>query len=257
VHLGDRVCRNNVIRPDRNLSGLTNHIRRAVIRTVYSPLGRPANQMVGAYLEIGYPIMNTEKLERTTLGKIFVRAMALIMESRFRYKFFGPQKILESAGIHQGMRVLEIGCGTGFFTIPAGRMLGNNGSLIAMDMLPISVETVAKKVQETNLSNVVRVVKADALNTKLEKESLDEVIIFGVIPAPMLPMGKLLEEMHRILRPDGIMAVWPPSWVHQTIIQSGYFRYIKRRNGVSNYQRIDQVSAYRLTSLSRDEGKSD
>lgn len=119
-------------------------------------------------------------------------------------------------------------------------MLGDHGSLIAMDMLPISVETVANKVQAANLRHIVRVVKGDMLDTKLEKESIDEVIIFGVIPAPMLPMEKLMEEMHRILRPGGIMAVWPPSWVHQAIVQSGCFRYINRRNGVSNYQRMDK-----------------
>jgi len=184
--------------------------------------------------------MDTEKLSRTTFGKIFIRLMAFIMESRFRYKFFGSKRILEGAGILAGMKVLEVGCGTGFFTIAAGRMLGDNGSLIAIDMLPISVETVAKKVQEAKLSNVVQVIKGDALDTKLERESFDEVIIFGVIPAPMLPMEKLLKEMHRILHPGGVLAVWPPSWVHLAIAQSGYFKYMNRQNGVSNYQRIDE-----------------
>jgi ubiquinone/menaquinone biosynthesis C-methylase UbiE len=184
--------------------------------------------------------MNTDKLGQTALGRIFIRLMASVMESRFRYKFFGPKRILESAGIRSGMKVLEIGCGTGFFTIPAGQMLGDRGSLIAMDMLPISVETVAKKVQAAHLGNIVQVVKGDALDTKLETESLDEVILFGVIPAPMLPMEKLMQEMHRILRPGGMMAVWPPSWVHQAIVETGYFKFINRRNGVSNYQRKNQ-----------------
>jgi demethylmenaquinone methyltransferase/2-methoxy-6-polyprenyl-1,4-benzoquinol methylase len=181
--------------------------------------------------------MNTERLAKNTFGKMFIRLMAFIMESRFRYKFFGSKRILEGAGICSGMKVLEIGCGTGFFTIPAGKMLGDNGSLIAMDMLPMSVETVTNKVRETNLSNIVQVIRGDALETKLEKESFDEVIIFGVIPAPMLPMEKLMAEMHRILRPGGVLAVWPPSWVHPAIVRSGYFKYMNRQNGVSNYQR--------------------
>jgi ubiquinone/menaquinone biosynthesis C-methylase UbiE len=184
--------------------------------------------------------MNTGKLGQTALGKIFIRLMAFIMESRFRYKYFGPKKILEGAGIRPGMNVLEVGCGTGFFTIPAAKMIGNSGSLTAIDMLPESVETVTEKVRQANLSDVVKVVKGDALDTKLEKESLDEIIIFGVIPAPMLPMDKLLEEMHRVLHSGGIMAVWPPSWVHKAIVQSGHFKYVNRQNGVSNYQRIDQ-----------------
>jgi ubiquinone/menaquinone biosynthesis C-methylase UbiE len=183
--------------------------------------------------------MNTEALAKSHIGQIFIRVMAAIMESRLRYKFFGPTKILQGAGIRPGTKVLEVGCGTGFFTITAARMLGEQGALIAMDLLPQSVEAVAKKVQAAGLSNV-QVIKGDALDTKLESESLDEILIFGVIPAPMLPMEKLLVEMHRILRSGGVMAVWPPSWVHQSIVQSGWFKYIDKQNKVSNYRRVDK-----------------
>ena len=161
------------------------------------------------------------------------------MESRLRYKLFGPTKILQRAGICPGMKVLEVGCGTGFFTLTAAQLLGEQGSIIAMNLLPISVDAVTKKVQAVGLSNV-QVIKGDALETKFEKESLDEVIIFGVIPAPMLPMEELLVEMHRILRPGGVMAVWPPLWVHQSIVQSGWFKYIDKQDKVSNYQRVDK-----------------
>jgi ubiquinone/menaquinone biosynthesis C-methylase UbiE len=184
--------------------------------------------------------MDTEALGDTPLGKTFMRLTALIMESRFRYKFFAPDRILKGAGIRPGMKVLELGCGTGFFTIPAAKIIGKDGSLTAMDVLPISVETVTQKVRQASLSHVVRVVKGDALDTKLEKETFDEVIVLGVIPAPMLPLDKLLQEIHRVLRSAGIMAVWPRSWVHKAIVQSGRFKYLNRQNGVSNYQRVDQ-----------------
>ncbi len=179
--------------------------------------------------------MNTEAFGNTRIGRIFIRIMASIMESRLRYKFFGPAKILQGAGIQPGQKVLEVGCGSGFFTLPAAQMLGEQGSLIAMDMLSVSVETVAKKVQTAGLKNV-RVIQSDALDTRLENESLDAILIFGVIPAPMLPMGKLLAEMHRILKPGGALAVWPPSWVLKSIPQSGLFTYSNTCNNVSNYK---------------------
>jgi ubiquinone/menaquinone biosynthesis C-methylase UbiE len=115
-------------------------------------------------------------------------------------------------------------------------LLGDQGHLTAMDVLSMSVEEVTKKVQTAGLKNV-DVVQGDALNTKLADQSLDVVLIFGVIPAPMLPMNQFLSEMRRILKPGGIMAVWPPSWVHQTIAQSGLFTLSSKRNGVSNYKR--------------------
>jgi len=181
--------------------------------------------------------MNTEAFAGTKIGQMFIRIMANIMESRFRYRFFSPMQILQGTDIHPGQTVLEIGCGTGFFTLSVARLLGDQGRLVAMDVLPVSVETVTKKVQTAGLKNV-NVIQGDALNTKLAAESMDVVLIFGVIPAPMLPMNQLLSEMRRIIKPQGIMAVWPPSWVHQTIVQSKLFTLGSRRNGVSNYERI-------------------
>ena len=183
--------------------------------------------------------MNTETFARSRLGKPFVRLMAIVMESRFRYRFFDPIKILQNVDNLPGRAVLEIGCGTGFFTIPAARLIGDQGSLVALDVLSESVELVSKKVQAVNLQNV-RVIKDDALNTGLDTESFDTVILFGVIPAPMLPLTRLLTEMHRVLKPEGRLAVWlfPVSgWVPKAILRSGLFTYISKQNGVYNYRR--------------------
>ena len=180
--------------------------------------------------------MSTETFANSKIGQLFIRVMATLMESRFRYRFFGPIRILKGADIHPGQTVLELGCGTGFFTTTAAQLIGNQGSLIAMDILTASVETVSKKVQAADLENA-RVIKGDALNTKLDDESMDTVLLFGVIPAPMLPLDRLLPEMHRILKPGGIMAVWPSSWVTQFISQSGLFTFVSKRNGVSNFKR--------------------
>jgi SAM-dependent methyltransferase len=181
--------------------------------------------------------MRIEGLADSRLGQTVLRVLAAVMESRLRYRFFGPEKTLGGAGIRPGQRVLEVGCGTGFFTIPAARLLGDGGSLVAMDRLPPSVAAVTEKVQAAGLTNV-RVVEGNALDTRLDAESADVILIFGVIPAPMLPMPTLLAEMHRVLKPGGTMAVWPPSWVHRTIRRSPLFAFAGRRHGVTNYRRV-------------------
>jgi ubiquinone/menaquinone biosynthesis C-methylase UbiE len=180
--------------------------------------------------------MTTESLSNSRIGQIFIRIMASLMESRFRYHFFGPARVLQGAAIHPAQTVLELGCGTGFFTIPAARLIGDQGSLVAMDILPASVEAVSGRVHAANLNNV-HVVKGNALKTMLDAESLDAVLLFGVIPAPMLPLDQLLPEMHRILKPGGILVVWPPSWVSRSIPHSGLFTFVSKRNGVFNFKR--------------------
>jgi len=140
--------------------------------------------------------MNTKAFAKTSIGQVFIRVMAAILESRFRYRFFGPMRILQGANIQPGQTVLEVGCGTGFFTLPVARLLGDQGRLVAMDILPESVDVVTRKVKTADLNNV-QVIQGDVLHTRLAAESLDIVLIFGVIPAPMLPMEQLLSEMHR------------------------------------------------------------
>lgn len=161
------------------------------------------------------------------------------MESRLRYRFSSPLTTLRGAEIQPGQTVLEVGCGTGFFTISAAQLIGDQGSLIALDVLPVAIERVSQKVQTANLKNV-RVVKGDAMNTGLDAESMDAVLLFGVIPAPMLPLDRLLPEMHRLLKPKGTLAVWPPiyGWLPQSILRSGLFTSASKRNGVYNFRRF-------------------
>jgi ubiquinone/menaquinone biosynthesis C-methylase UbiE len=179
-----------------------------------------------------------QALGDSKIGQLFLRILAAAMESRFRYRFFSPMRILRGADVHPGQTVLEVGCGTGFFTIPAAQLIGDQGCLVAMDVLPASVETVSDKVRSARLKNV-RVVQGDAMNTKLDAQSLDAVLLFGVIPAPMLPLKRLLPEMHRILKPKGTLAVWPPVpvWLPRSILRSGLFTFSCKRDGVFNFRR--------------------
>jgi demethylmenaquinone methyltransferase/2-methoxy-6-polyprenyl-1,4-benzoquinol methylase len=98
------------------------------------------------------------------------------------------------------------------------------------------VDAVSEKVKEAGIKNV-QVLKGDAMDTKLETSSIDVVILFGVIPAPMISTGKLLIEMHRILKPQGVLAIWPTSWTRKEVLGTGLFDFQSKRNGVYNYRR--------------------
>lgn len=183
--------------------------------------------------------MNTEDLGNSKILNLLFRPAGMMMESRLRQWLMNPVKTLRGAGIEPGQTVLEVGCGTGFFTIPAAELIGDQGCLVAMDALSDYTKRVSKKIQAAGLENV-RVVKRDALDTGLDAASIDKVLLFGVIPFPSLPLKRLLPEMHRILKTEGTLAVWlfPFSgWVPKWILQSGLFTYVSKRNGVYNYRR--------------------
>ncbi len=183
--------------------------------------------------------MNTEGLGNSKILNLLFKPAGVMMESRLRQWLMNPVKALRGAGIQPGQTVLEVGCGTGFFTMPAARLIGGQGCLVAMDVLSKYTERVSKKVQAADLKNV-RVVKRDALDTGLDAASIDLVLLFGVIPYPSLPLNRLLPEMHRVLKPEGNLTVWlfPISFgVPKSILRSRLFTYISKRNGVYNYKR--------------------
>jgi tRNA A58 N-methylase Trm61 len=46
-----------------------------------------------------------------------------------RVRFSDPGLILQGAGVRSGQKVLEVGCGHGFFTVPLAKKLGHAGFL--------------------------------------------------------------------------------------------------------------------------------
>lgn len=184
----------------------------------------------------GEPQLNIARYAESKIGKLIVKAAEAVMESRLRYRFFGPKKILQGSDIQPGQTVLEVGCGPGFHTVAAAQLIGDHGCLVAMDVISDYIERVQEKVKAAELKNV-RVLKRDVMDTDLDAESIDTVLLYSVIPSPTLPLDRFLREMHRVLKPGGTLAVTTFPWVHRSIRRSGLFVYASKRNGVHNYKR--------------------
>jgi ubiquinone/menaquinone biosynthesis C-methylase UbiE len=130
--------------------------------------------------------MNTEDLGNSKLLNLVFKPAGILMGSKLRKWLMNPVKTLQSANVQPSQKILEVGCGTGFFTIPAANMIGDQGSLIAMDPSSGFLKVVARKVKNANLNNI-NIFQRDALNTGLETASVDKVLLLGVIPFPLLP----------------------------------------------------------------------
>jgi ubiquinone/menaquinone biosynthesis C-methylase UbiE len=109
---------------------------------------------------------------------------------------------------------------------------------------------VSRKVEDAGLSTV-RVVQADALQTGLDDASFDVAFLFGVVPAPVLPLTPLLEEMHRVLRPDGTLALWPAfPRLRQSVSSRGPFAFAGKRNGVLSFRHLFSAAGSSVTPSS-------
>lgn len=185
--------------------------------------------------------MNILDYGNSKILNLIFKPAGLLMGSRVRQWLMNPNNTLQLADVKAAQTILEVGCGTGFFTIPAAHMIGERGRLVALDASSGFLSQVSLKVKTEKLKNV-QILQCDALATGLNAGSMDKVLLFGVIPFPLLPLERLLPEMHRVLRPEGTMSVWlfPPVvhfWVPRTILASGYFNLLNKRKNVYNFVR--------------------
>jgi len=132
------------------------------------------------------------------------KIMSLVHETLYGL-FRDPYEALDAAGLEPGQQVLEVGCGPGFFTIPAAKIVGDKGSVCALDVSPLAVERVQQKIEREGATNV-EIILANAAQTGLPAQSFDLIFVFGVAH-PVGNMEDILIELHRLLKPAGVLSV--------------------------------------------------
>jgi ubiquinone/menaquinone biosynthesis C-methylase UbiE len=64
------------------------------------------------------------------------------------------RRFLEEAGLSQGMKVLDIGCGAGDVSVLAAEIVGPSGSIVGIDLNGAILDTARARVSEGELTNV-------------------------------------------------------------------------------------------------------
>jgi len=75
-------------------------------------------------------------------------------------------------GLKEGMNVLDFGCGEGHYTIPAAKLVGENGKIFAVDKDKNAIEKVKQIVGKYNLKNI------EFINTEAYLPTGNEIMDF-------------------------------------------------------------------------------
>ena len=175
--------------------------------------------------------------------RVHFRMISFVHDTLYGF-FVNPYKLLNAAGLKPGQRVLEVGCGPGFFTIPAAKIVGEKGSVYALDINPVAVETVRRKIEKKSLKNV-HVLLADASETGLPDESVDVAFLFGVIHA-LDDVDVVMREIHRVLKVKGILSVQKSWWSERKLLdavtKNGLFSFKEKTNRVFKFEKNQKTS---------------
>jgi ubiquinone/menaquinone biosynthesis C-methylase UbiE len=95
-----------------------------------------------------------------------------------RKKWQDPEKILSAIGLSSGMIFVDIGCGEGYFALPAARVVGPAGKVYASDINADSVEALREHAAREGIVNLSAEAKA-AEETRFCEECAD-IVFFGI-----------------------------------------------------------------------------
>lgn len=76
------------------------------------------------------------------IGYLLINPLRKLLEN--------PNKIMGPL-VHEGMIVLEPGCGMGYFTLPLARMVGPNGRVVAVDIQPKMLSVLERRARKAEL----------------------------------------------------------------------------------------------------------
>ncbi len=125
-----------------------------------------------------------------------------ILISEERKKEIDPLKYLKEKGLKKGMAFADIGCGPGFFVLPASKIVGSKGKVFALDT---EEEMLAALKKRRPGKNVV-ILKSEETKLPVEDKAVDIAIMVFVLHEVHHPVD-FLKEVKRILKPSGKLIV--------------------------------------------------
>jgi len=131
------------------------------------------------------------------------------------------RKILQFAGLKTGMRVLDVGMGTGLVAKQAAQLIGDPSRVTGVDPSP-------GMIRSAKLPPGVTVVEGRAELIPLPDGGYD-FLSMGYALRHVSDMSVAFAEFHRMLKPGGkvcILEITPPKGKAGTAILKGYCKYV-------------------------------
>lgn len=118
-------------------------------------------------------------------------------------------EVLKATELKLGNSFLDAGCGDGYISLEASSIVGDKGSVYALDVYPESIETVKKEIKTRNLGNMEAILADITKIIPLNTEIIDVVLMANVLHGFVAEreVEEVMNNISRVLKPGGVFAV--------------------------------------------------
>lgn len=114
------------------------------------------------------------------------------------------KRLAQFAGIREGSRVLDVGCGLGGSSLWLAQQ--RRCSMLGITLSPLQVELATERARDVNLAAQVQFQVHDANDLNLPAESFDAVWVIEC-SEHLQDKQRFIANCHRVLRPGGVLAL--------------------------------------------------
>ncbi len=158
-----------------------------------------------------------------------------------------PDTILRVIGLRPGDVFIDVGCGDGFFSLPAARVVGEEGRVLALDASEWALGRLGERARREGLGNIE--LRLGWAEEEVLCSGCGDFVFFGIVLHDFRDPMRVLGNALRMLRPSGVLVdldfrkdspVGPPSRVKLTpeeasaLIERGGFA-VEEVRGVEPY----------------------
>ena len=116
--------------------------------------------------------------------------------------------VFEALDARKGQRILDAGCGPGFYVSELLDKVGPTGSVVGVDVSPQMLAVAARRCEG---QENVTFRESAVTSLPLEDASFDRALSVQVLEY-VAEISAALGELHRILRPGGRVVIWDVDW---------------------------------------------
>ena len=129
---------------------------------------------------------------------------------------------LQTIGVEKDQVLLDFGCGTGDYSLPASHIVGRKGIVYALDMDSSCLNKINKKASEQNCTNIKVINTKGSLTLPLSDNSIDIVLLYDVIHSYYFTKEQRIDfygEIKRVSKKSSIISIYPQHMDSEIIIR--------------------------------------